>query len=56
MDFNPLPTSTVVGAFLLAFPALFSIVNPVGASLSFHQAMGGRERAERLKLARAIGF
>jgi multiple antibiotic resistance protein len=56
MDFNPLPTSSVIGAFLLAFPALFSIVNPVGASLIFHQAMGGRARAERLKLARAIGF
>jgi len=56
MDFSPLPTSSLIGAFLLAFPALFSIVNPVGASLIFHQAMGGRARAERLKLARAIGF
>jgi multiple antibiotic resistance protein len=56
MDFSPLPTSSLVGAFLLAFPALFSIVNPVGASLIFHQAMGGRTRSERLKLARQIGF
>ena len=56
MDFSPLPTSSLVGAFLLAFPALFSIVNPVGASLIFHQAMSGRARAERLKLARQIGF
>lgn len=56
MDFSPLPTSSLVGAFLLAFPALFSIVNPVGASLIFHQAMGGRARTERLRLARAIGF
>ncbi|NQE64240.1 MarC family protein [Caulobacter sp. RHG1] len=56
MDFSPLPTSSLVGAFLLAFPALFSIVNPVGASLIFDQAMGGRSRDERRKLARQIGF
>ena len=56
MDFSPLPVSTLVGAFLLAFPALFSIVNPVGASLIFDQAMGARSRAERLTLARTIGF
>jgi len=56
MDFSPLPTSSLVGAFLLAFPALFSIVNPVGASLIFDQAMGGRTRAERLRLARLIGL
>ncbi|ENZ83556.1 MULTISPECIES: MarC family protein [Caulobacter] len=56
MDFSPLPTSSLVGAFLLAFPALFSIVNPVGASLIFDQAMGGRPRPERLKLARQIGL
>ena len=34
-DFNPLPLGSVIGAFLLAFPALFSIVNPIGAALSF---------------------
>ena len=56
MDFSPLPVSSLVGAFLLAFPALFSIVNPVGASLIFDQAMGDRSRDERLKLARSIGF
>lgn len=56
MDFSPLPTSSVIGAFLLAFPALFSIVNPVGASLIFHQAMLGRGRPERRRLARRIAF
>ena len=56
MDFSPLPTSSLVGAFLLAFPALFSIVNPVGASLIFDQAMGGRDRRQRLSLARKIAF
>jgi len=56
MNFSPPPTESLVGAFLLAFPALFSIVNPVGASLIFHQAMAGRTREERRKLARQIGF
>ncbi|MET3528202.1 MarC family protein [Phenylobacterium koreense] len=42
MDLSPLPLTSVVGAFLLAFPALFSIVNPVGAALTFHQVTEGR--------------
>jgi multiple antibiotic resistance protein len=42
MTLSPLPLTTVVGAFLLAFPALFSIVNPVGAALTFHQVTEGR--------------
>jgi len=56
VDFSPLPVSSLIGAFLLAFPALFSIVNPVGASLIFDQAMGSRGQEERRKLARSIGF
>ena len=56
MNFSPLPVSSFIGAFLLAFPALFSIVNPVGASLIFDQAMGSRGQEERRKLARSIGF
>lgn len=42
MTLDPLPLNTVVGAFLLAFPALFSIVNPLGAALTFHQVTEGR--------------
>jgi multiple antibiotic resistance protein len=42
MSLSPLPLTTIVGAFLLAFPALFSIVNPVGAALTFHQVTEGR--------------
>lgn len=42
MDLSPLPLTSVVGAFLLAFPALFSIVNPIGAALTFHQVTEGR--------------
>lgn len=56
MAFNPLPLDTVAGAFLLAFPALFSIVNPVGASLIFHQVLSDRAPAERHALAAKIAL
>lgn len=48
MNLSPLPLTTVVGAFLLAFPALFSIVNPVGAALTFHQVTEGRTDRNQL--------
>ena len=54
MNLSPLPLTTVVGAFLLAFPALFSIVNPLGASLTFHQVTEGR--ADRHILAWRIAL
>lgn len=56
MSFGLLPMGTVLGAFLLAFPALFSIVNPIGASLIFYNVTSDRTHAERLVLARQIGF
>jgi len=54
MSLSPLPLTTVIGAFLLAFPALFSIVNPVGAAITFHQVTEGR--ADRHQLAWRIAF
>jgi len=54
MTFGPLPLTTVLGAFLLGFPALFSIVNPIGASLVFSNVTSDRTHAERLVLARQI--
>jgi len=33
MTFGPLPLDSVAGSFLLAFPALFSIVNPIGSAM-----------------------
>jgi multiple antibiotic resistance protein len=42
--------------FLLAFPALFSIVNPIGASLIFTQVTAGRARSESLALARTVAL
>jgi multiple antibiotic resistance protein len=54
MTLGPLPLGTVLGAFLLGFPALFSIVNPIGASLMFYNVTADRSHAERLVLARRI--
>ncbi|AOX19354.1 MarC family protein [Kozakia baliensis] len=46
----------VTNVWLLAFPALFSIVNPLGASLIFAQATMGRSRQEVISLARVVAF
>jgi multiple antibiotic resistance protein len=56
MDLSPLPVGSVIGAFLLAFPALFSIVNPVGAALIFNEVTAGRDSDDRCQLARRIGI
>jgi multiple antibiotic resistance protein len=42
-------------SFLLAFSALFSIVNPIGAALIFDQVTTDRSHAERMWLAGKIG-
>ncbi|POR43893.1 MarC family protein [Methylobacterium sp. V23] len=42
--------------FVLAFSSLFSIVNPVGSSLIFAQVTALNSHAERLELAKRIGF
>ncbi|NHN87478.1 MarC family protein [Acetobacter conturbans] len=53
-----LPTAVTVArdSFLLGFPALFSIINPLGAAIIFLQITGDRTRAERADLARLVGF
>jgi multiple antibiotic resistance protein len=56
LNLDPLPFNSVLGAFLLAFPALFSIVNPIGASLIFSNVTQGRSHAERLSLAKRISW
>jgi multiple antibiotic resistance protein len=40
-----------VSAFLLAFPALFSIVNPPGGAFIFHEVTAGLPHAARVRLA-----
>jgi multiple antibiotic resistance protein len=44
-----------VNAFLLGFPALFSIVNPASAALIFRQVTEDRSPRERAGLARKVG-
>jgi multiple antibiotic resistance protein len=57
MTLSPLPLNSAVGAFLLAFPALFSIVNPLGAALTFNKVTEGRSREQRRELAwRIAGY
>ena len=43
-------------SFLLAYSALFSIINPIGGALIFSQVTSGRSHGERLALARKIGL
>ncbi len=43
-------------SFLLAFTALFSIVNPLAMALIFSQVTAGRDRRERAKLAGLVGL
>ena len=42
---------TIVDSFLIAFPALFSIVNPPGGALIYSQVTADRDHAERVRLA-----
>jgi multiple antibiotic resistance protein len=44
-----------LGAFLLAFPALFSIVNPVTGALIFREVTADRTHAGRVQLAGRVG-
>ncbi len=56
MHHVPFPLQGVVGSFLLAFPAMFSIVNPVGGALIFSQVLAGRTLAERRWLAGKVAL
>ena len=47
---------TFLGALLLAFPSLFSIVNPLGSALIFREATADRSPPERRYLARRIAI
>ena len=51
-----LQLDTFLGALLLAFPSLFSIVNPLGSALIFREATSGRSPLERRYLARRISI
>ena len=46
----------MIAAFLLAFPALFSIVNPIAGAFIFREATAERTHPERVALARRVGI
>lgn len=48
--------SDAIQSFLLAFSALFSIINPVGGALIFAQVTGDRSHRDRILLSRRIGL
>ncbi len=50
------PPTTAFSAFLLAFPALFSIVNPIGVALIFGEVTQGRSHAERAGIAGRVAI
>jgi multiple antibiotic resistance protein len=43
-------------AFLLGFPMLFSIINPIGAALIFYGITKDFSRADRVKVAGRVAF
>jgi multiple antibiotic resistance protein len=45
-----------IEAFLLAFPALISMVNPIGGALIFHEVVADRTAAERSWLVGRVAF
>jgi multiple antibiotic resistance protein len=56
MTFGPLPLNTVGGAFLIGFPALFSIINPIGSALVFFNITADQTHDARVVLARQIAL
>jgi multiple antibiotic resistance protein len=50
------PVQAALAAFLLGFPALFSIVNPVSGALIFRARTDERTHQERTRLARRVGL
>jgi multiple antibiotic resistance protein len=48
--------SSMIGSFLVALPALFSIVNPIGGALIYSQVTLGRPHPERVALAYRVAF
>jgi multiple antibiotic resistance protein len=46
----------MLATFLLAFSALFSIVNPLGGALIYSQVTAHRPRSERIQLAWRVAF
>lgn len=56
MQFDMLLLGSFAAAFLLGFPAMFSIVNPVGNALTFLNLTVDRTHEERVVLARRVAL
>jgi len=56
MRFEPLPISSVVGAFLIGFPALFSIVNPAATAMIFYNLTSDLTHKARVELAGRVAI
>jgi multiple antibiotic resistance protein len=54
-DWQAIATTAEI-AFLLAFPSLFSIINPIGAALIFDAVTIRFDHADRVKVAARVGF
>jgi multiple antibiotic resistance protein len=54
MAWSALSFEGVDGGFLIGFPSLFSIVNPLGSSLIFSEVLAGRSHEERRRLALTV--
>lgn len=52
----PIPFDSALTSFLLVLTSLFSIVNPIGASLIFAQVNAARSHADRVVLAKRVGL
>ena len=48
--------SAALAAFLLGFPALFAIVNPVSGAFIFRTRTADRSHSDRVRLARLVGL
>jgi multiple antibiotic resistance protein len=48
--------STFPEGLLVGFPALFSIIDPLGNAIIFSQMTADRSHAERIAIARRVGF
>lgn len=46
---------TAAAAFLLAFPSLFSIINPIGGALIYNSVTGTFSHAEKVSVAGRVG-
>src|ERR1700686_3430993 len=51
---TPMTFSGAIAAFLLAFPALFSIVNPLGGAIIFNEVTALQTHEQRAALARRV--